>query len=293
MIETIEAKTLLGRAGHAEWFGTDYTLNLFRGCCHGCIYCDSRSACYRIEDFDRVRVKRDAAALLRRELAAKRRPGVVGIGAMSDSYNPFERGLGVTRAALEAIAEAGFGVSLETKSDLVTRDIDLFRRIRDGHAANVKLTVTAADDALSRVLEPHVCPSSARFAALRALADGGIFCGVLMTPVLPFLTDSEENLRAIIRKTAEAGGKFVLSMYGVTLRANQRQYFFDRLDEAFPGIRARYQRAFGNDYFCPSPHRARLEALVREECRSCGLLWRMPDIIRAYQAPREEQLSLF
>lgn len=292
MIEQIAAKNLLNRVKYNEWFGADYNMNLYRGCCHGCIYCDSRSECYHVEDFDRVRVKAGAAEMLRRELASKRAAGVVGIGAMSDPYNPFERELCVTRAALDAIAEAGFGVSLDTKSALVTRDIGLLERIRDNHSAIVKMTITAAGDALSRQLEPHVYPSSERFSALRALADAGIFCGVLMTPVLPFLTDSEDNVRGIIRKTAEAGGKFVFSMYGVTLRANQRQYFYDRLDERFPGLSARYRSTFGGSYYCPAPRHSFLKALVQEECRTHGLLWRMPDIIRAYRGGGE-QLSLF
>lgn len=293
MIEEIEAKSLLQRVKYEEWFGADYNMNLYRGCCHGCIYCDSRSDCYHVEDFDRVRVKAGAAELLRRELSAKRRVGVVGIGAMSDPYNPFERELRVTRAALEAIAAAGFGVSLDTKSALVTRDVDLLRRIRDQFAAIVKLTITTADDAISRKIEPRVCPSSERFEALRMLSETGIFCGVLMTPVLPFLTDSEENVRAVVAKTAQAGGKFVFSMYGVTLRSNQRQYFLEKAEERFPGMRGRYQRAFGNEYYCPAPEHERLKKIVREECRARGLLWRMPDIIRAYRGGGEEQLSLF
>lgn len=293
MIEEIEAKTLLSRVKYEEWFGADYNMNLYRGCCHGCIYCDSRSDCYHVEEFDRVRVKANAAVLLRRELAAKRTTGVVGIGAMSDTYNPFERELRVTRTALEAIAEAGFGVSLDTKSALVTRDIDLFCRIRDNYAAIVKLTITTADDSLSKMLEPHVCPSSERFAALKALSEAGIYCGVLMTPILPFLTDSEANVRAIIEKTAQAGGKFVFSMFGVTLRSNQRQYFLEQIEQRIPGMRSRYQRAFGNDYYCPAPQHQRLKALVREACKEYGLLYRMPDIIQGYRKNCEEQLSLF
>lgn len=292
MIEQIEAKTLLSRMQHSEWFGADYNMNLYRGCCHGCIYCDSRSDCYHVEDFDRVRVKRQAAELLRRELTAKRKTGVVGIGAMSDSYNPFERELGVTRAALEAIADTGFGVSLETKSALVVRDIDLFRRIRDNHSAIVKLTITAADDALAGKIEPRASTSTERFGALRQLAGAGLYCGVLMTPILPYITDFEENLVEIVRKTAEAGGKFVFSMYGVTLRANQRQYYFDRLDERFPGLSARYKRNYGGDYYCPAPRHAELRELMRKTCREYGLVWRMPDIIHGYQG-EEKQLSLF
>lgn len=293
MIEEIEAKTLLSRVKYQEWFGASYNMNLYRGCCHGCIYCDSRSECYHVDQFDRVRVKKNAVQILRKELSSKRSTAVVGIGAMSDTYNPFEQKLCTTRAALGVIAESGFGVSLDTKSALVTRDIDLFQRIRDNHSAIVKLTITTASDALSRIIEPHVSLSSERFAALRGLADAGIFCGVLMTPILPFITDSEENIREIIQKTAEAGGKFIFSMFGVTLRTNQRQYFFDRLEESMPGMSARYKRAYGNDYYCPSPHHKRLKELVQKECRTYGLFWRMPDIIKAYQPQQEEQLSLF
>ncbi len=293
IIEEIAAKTLLSRVNYEAWFGADYTMNLYRGCCHGCIYCDSRSECYHVEDFDRVRVKSNAVRMLRRELSAKRTTGIIGLGAMSDSYNPFEQTLQTTRAALQEIAAAGFGISLDTKSALVKRDLDLFQRIRDHHSAIVKLTITTADDALSRLIEPHVCPSSERFAALRALADAGIFCGVLITPVLPFITDTEENIREIIRKTANAGGKFVFSMFGVTLRTNQRQYFFDQLDTRIPGMSVHYQHVFGNDYYCPSPHHQRLKTLVQKECRAAGLLWRMPDIIRGYRTTENAQLSLF
>ena len=170
MIEEIEAKTLLSRVKYQEWFGASYNMNLYRGCCHGCIYCDSRSECYHVDQFDRVRVKKNAVQILRKELSSKRSTSVVGIGAMSDTYNPFEQKLCTTRAALGVIAESGFGVSLDTKSALVTRDIDLFQRIRDNHSAIVKLTITTASDALSRIIEPHATPSSERFAALRELA---------------------------------------------------------------------------------------------------------------------------
>lgn len=169
----VRARSILQkvRAHGDEWFGIDYNMNLYRGCCHGCIYCDSRSECYRIDDFDQVSVKLDALAILRRELYRRRTRGVVGIGAMSDTYNPFERELRVTRGALELVEEFGFGVSVDTKSTLVTRDADLLNTIGRAGGAIAKVTVTTADDELARTIEPHAPSPSERFAALAELAD--------------------------------------------------------------------------------------------------------------------------
>ena len=169
-MEYIPAKQILSRNRSTAWFGTDYTMNLYRGCCHGCIYCDSRSACYRIDDFDQVSVKFDALAILRRELRSRRVRGIVGVGAMSDTYNPFERTLRVTRGALELIEEFGFGVSVDTKSALITRDIDVLSAIGAAGGAIAKITVTTADDQLARIIEPHAPSPSERFAALAELA---------------------------------------------------------------------------------------------------------------------------
>ncbi|MBC2890059.1 SPL family radical SAM protein [Gordonibacter massiliensis (ex Traore et al. 2017)] len=294
---TVRARSILQKVRHHgdEWFGIDYNMNLYRGCCHGCIYCDSRSECYRVDDFDRVRVKFDALAILRRELRSRRVRGVVGVGAMSDTYNPFEHDLNVTRSALELLAEHGFGVSVDTKSTLVTRDIDLLRAIGGAGGAIAKLTITTADDRLARLIEPHAPAPSERFAALTELAEAGVFCGVLFTPTLPWVTDDETTVRGVVEGAAAAGARFVYHMTGVTMRDRQRDHFLERVAAVDPALPDRYRRAFGDRYFCNSPRAAENRALFRALCKEHGLLWRMPDIIAAYKPaqPVGSQGSLF
>ncbi len=296
MIPVIKAKTIVQKVTYPpeRWFGIDYNMNLYKGCCHGCIYCDSRSSCYRIENFDQVRVKEDAAAKVRRELFAKRKRGVVGIGAMSDTYNPYERELQVTRRVLEILGNLHFGVSIDTKSTLVTRDIDMLQRINRSACSIVKLTVTTAEDDLAGKLEPCAPSPSRRFEALKELSQAGIFCGVLMTPVLPYLTDREENIRAVVERTAESGGKFIYASFGVTLRDNQRAHYYNCLDRDFPGLSRQYMEQYGSRYLCTSSESRMLSRLFREECRKYGLLYRMEDIISAYRRMEDyRQLSLF
>lgn len=282
-METIQAKSLLHKIAHGEmWFGSDYNMNLYRGCCHRCIYCDSRSSCYKITDFDRVKVKKDALLILRKELKSKRHKGVIQLGAMSDSYNPFEQEYEITRNALALIAHYGFGLSLETKSNLIVRDIDYLQRIHQNADMILKLTITAYDDALSQKIEPGVCVSSERFKALKALSAQGFFTGVVLSPILPFLTDTDENIKAIIHAAYENGASFVYTIGGVTLRENQRDYYYEQLDRLFPGLRNKYQNSYGNRYLCMSKNRELIK-VFQAECEKYGLLYRMRDIIRAYK----------
>lgn len=293
-MKTIPARSILQTMKYGnQWFGNDYNMNLYKGCSHGCIYCDSRSECYQIKDFDTVRVKENAITILERELMYKSRKGVVGIGAMSDTYNPFEKELEVTRQALSLLVRYGFGVSLETKSDLVIRDIDLFQKIQQQSSCIVKMTITTFDDDLCRKIEPRVCVSSKRFAAIKQLSDAGIFAGILFNPVLPFICDTEENVREMVRLSAEAGAKFIHTYFSVTLRQNQRDYYFDRLDESFPGLKEKYIQMYGSKYNCISPQSKYLKKIFVEECKKYGLLYRMNDIIQAYKKPKDEQLTLF
>ena len=289
----VEAKSILATS-NGMWFGMDYNMNLYRGCCHGCIYCDSRSDCYQVEDFDSVRVKKDALKILNRELSSKRKKGVIGIGAMSDSYNPFEKEEEVTRGALKLIEHYGFGISLETKSDLIIRDIDLFKKIQAKNNLILKMTITCAEDALSKIIEPNVCVSSKRFEAIKQLSEAGLFCGVLLTPVLPYITDSLENMRAMVKKSAENGAKFILSMYGVTLRANQREYYYEQLDKHFPNLSFHYRQVYRNNYVCNIPDQKRWIREFEQECKKYGLLYKMNDIVKAYKKEKDiKQLSLF
>lgn len=292
-MEFIPTKTILQKASHGEeWFGIDYNMNLYKGCCHKCIYCDSRSNCYQIEHFDKVRAKQNEIEILRQELRSKRKKGVIGIGAMSDTYNPFEKEYQITRKALELILYYNFGVSIETKSNLIVRDIDILKEINKKANIILKFTITTADDSLSRKIEKNVCISSERLKAMKQLSDQGLFVGTLLTPIIPFITDSEENIKEVIRLSAENGAKFVFSMGGVTLRENQREYFFQELDKSFPKLKEKYIETFGNKYFCNSLNK-NWKKVFEKECNKYGLLYKMEDIIKAYKKnDKIEQLRI-
>lgn len=293
-MEYIPAKTLVSRTKSTEWFGTDYNMNIYKGCCHGCIYCDSRSDCYRVEDFDRVRAKANALEIIRDDLRRKIRTGVVATGAMSDPYNPFEKELCLTRRSLELINAYDFGVAIDTKSPLVTRDIDILRDIREHSPVIVKMTITTADDTLCKKIERNVPVSSERFKALRKLSDSGIYCGILLMPVLPLINDTKENVLGLVHLAAESGAKFIYPGFGVTLRNNQREHFYNKLDELFPGLRERYISRYGDRYSCTSPKARELFKLLESECKSVGMVCRMQDIVRGYkQGYAESQLSFF
>ncbi|WP_028829317.1 SPL family radical SAM protein [Proteocatella sphenisci] len=292
-MELIEARTIISsRPENGQWFGINYNMNIYKGCSHGCIYCDSRSDCYGVEDFDRVRAKRNALEMIRRELRTKRKKGVVGTGAMSDPYNPLEKEHNLTRGALEIIDSLGFGAAIATKSSLILRDTDILRQIAQHSPVIVKITVTAARDELSRKVEPGVSVSSERFRAIKELSDAGIFAGVLLMPVLPFIEDTEENISKIIELAHKNGAKFIYPAFGVTLRNNQRQWYYRKLDELFPGLKAKYISTYGDSYECRSQNSKKLWALLKSRCDKYGILYRMEDIIREYKKPYQaEQLS--
>ncbi|MDD4797006.1 MAG: radical SAM protein [Eubacteriales bacterium] len=294
-MQTVPAKTILSAYMACGWFGSHYNMNLYRGCCHGCIYCDSRSDCYHVENFDTVRAKESALETLRAELRAKRKVGIVITGSMSDSYNPFESTLKLTRGALELFTRYGFGAVVDTKSDLVTRDADVLQSIAARNAAVVNFTITTADDALCRKIEPHVCTSSARFAALRTLSAQRIRCGVLLMPLLPFVNDTEENILAIVHRAAQSGAQWIYAgdYFGVTLRQNQREYYLRALERLFPDAAVSTCRQYGQQYSCASPHSPRLMDAFTRACDDAGLLYRMDDIAAHIRRPYEtQQLSL-
>ncbi|KXL53228.1 radical SAM superfamily protein [Anaerotignum neopropionicum] len=294
-MEWIPAKTLL--SGYVEsnpWFGVNYNMNIYKGCNHGCIYCDSRSACYGVAHFDQVRAKENVLALLERELKSKRRTGVVGLGSMSDPYNPFEKQYRLTRGALERINHYGYGVAIATKSSLIERDIDLLKEISRHSPVLVKITITTADDALCRKIEPNVSLSSQRLGIIKKLSQEGIFVGILCMPVLPFIGDTAKNMGKMIALAHENGGKFIYPKFGVTLRENQREWYYDRLDQLFPSLKEAYIKTFGNSYECISPNAKALWHLFKEDCNRYGLLYKMDDIIMAYKTPSQGvQLSWF
>ncbi len=294
-MEFIPAKTIVsGYTNGNSWFGSNYNMNIYKGCCHGCIYCDSRSECYRVENFDTVRAKENALATIERELKSKRKTGVIGTGAMSDPYNPFEKEYKLTRGALEIIDRYRFGIAIATKSDLVTRDIDLLKSISIQSPVLIKLTITTAADELCKKIEPNAPLSSERFAAVKKLSDAGIFAGVLLMPVLPLIEDTVENIAGIVKRAHENGAKFIYPAFGVTLRQNQRDWFYQKLDESFPGMKAKYIKQFGDTYECRSPNSKALWKIFQSGCEQYGLIYKMPDIIAGYKSGYgEDQLSLF
>ena len=294
-IEYIKAKSIISTntaPDNGMWFSFDYNMNIYRGCMHGCIYCDSRSECYHIDNFGQVRAKTDAVEMIKTELKKKRRKGIVATGAMSDPYNPFEEKLELTRDALKAIDTYGFGVAIYTKSDLIVRDIDILSSINEFMPVLCCVTITTADDELGKIIEPHAKLSSERFAAIKALSDAGIFTGVLLTPTLPYITDTPENIEAIVDLAKENGASFIYAMYGVTLRDRQRKYFYSKLDESFPGTKNKYIASYGIKYYCESPNSRNLRGLLASKCKSNGILYRMKDIISGYKDGKgEKQIS--
>ena len=268
-----EAKSLLTQRGE---------MNLYRGCTHGCIYCDSRSTCYRFtHPFEDVEVKINAPELLERVLRSRRRRCVVGSGSMADPYQPCERELALTRRCLELLDRYGFGASVITKSDMVLRDADLWQRIHRKARAVVQMTLTCADDDLSRKLEPHVCTSRRRFEVLKELQRLGVPTVVWMTPFLPHITDTRENLCALLDWCMDAGVRGIV-FYGVgmTLRDGSREHYYRALDRLFPGLSDAYRTEYGNAYAVMSPQNDRLSRLFHETCQARGILHAPEDCFR-------------
>lgn len=295
-MEFVKAKTILSKVKDgSSWYGVDYNMNLYRGCSHGCIYCDSRSNCYHIENFDVPKGKENALFILEKELSKKREKGVVGIGSMSDTYNPLEEVYEITRGALKLISKYGFGVSIDTKSDLILRDLDLLKEINEKNNVIVKFTITTPNDKLSKIIEPNVCVSSKRFQAIKTLSDSGIFVGIMMNPVLPFITDNEEDIKELVRLAYENGAKFIHTYMGMTLRENQRDYYFNKLDENFIGLKEKYIKYYGDRYNCIIPNYKRLYKVFIDECNKYGILYKMRDIIKAYKKEIKsyDQITLF
>lgn len=272
-------------------------MNVYRGCTHGCIYCDSRSECYHMEHpFEDVAVKENAPDLLFESLRKKRKPCMVGTGSMCDPYMHCEETLGYTRRCLEIIDKFGCGVTLITKSDRVLRDLDLLKKINTDTKAVVQMTLTTFDEELCRIIEPNVCTTKRRYEVLCELKRHNIPTVVWLCPILPFINDTEENLRGILEYCFDAGVCGIINFgFGVTLRSGSREHFYKKLDEHFPGMRERYVRKFGDRYECPSDNAEKLWRIFEEECRRHGIMY-LADEIFAYLnrfPERTEQLSFF
>lgn len=277
-------------------------MNLYRGCSHGCIYCDSRSLCYHVaedgRDFENIEVKENALELLEAALKRKKKKCMIGTGAMTDPYIPLEYRLEYTKGALELIEEYGFGVCVQTKSDRVLRDIELLQRINNRTKAVVQMTLTTADEKLCKILEPKVCGTKKRFEALKRLKEAGIPTVVWLDPILPFINDTKENIEEILEYCAEANVYGVICFgMGLTLRAGNREYFYKKLDEHFPGLKKVYEKTFGFKYEVNSPDNGELMRLFHGRCGKYGMAHRNEDIFgymyRFEDKNMGEQLSFF
>ena len=274
-------------------------MNLYRGCSHGCIYCDSRSKCYQMNHaFEDIEVKENALELLERALQSKKKRCMVGTGAMTDPYIPLEEKLQMTRGALEIIAKHGFGVAIQTKSTRILRDLDLLVKINEKSKAVVQMTLTTHDDALCRILEPNVPVTSQRVSALKQFRDAGIPTVVWLCPILPFINDTKENIEGILQSCIEAEVKGVICFnIGLTLREGNREYFYAQLDKHFPGMKERYIRSYGNAYELNSPRNAELMRLYHRICEKAGMMHDYREIftyLHAFESKETHlQMSLF
>ena len=272
-------------------------MNIYRGCSHGCIYCDSRSRCYQFtHPFEDIEVKQNAPELLEKALTSKRKKCMIGTGAMSDPYMHCEEQLGLTRKCLEIIKRHGFGVAIQTKSDRIIRDIDLLDEINRETKAVVQMTLTTYDDELCGIVEPNVCNTKRRIEVLEEMQKRGIPTVVWLSPILPFINDTEENIREILEECVRVGVRGVICFgMGLTLREGDREYYYAALDKYFPGLKRKYIERYGNAYNIPSPNERQLLKVFHEICSENGMM-STPDECFRYlnELPeRDIQMSMF
>lgn len=274
-------------------------MNLYRGCTHGCIYCDARSTCYQMQHaFEDIEVKINAPELLEQALRRKRKKCMIGTGAMSDPYLHLEKNLRLTRRCLELIDEYGYGLSIQTKSDMILRDLDLLKRINRKTKCVVQMTLTTYEEDLCRILEPQVCTTKRRIEVLNIMKEEGIPTIVWMTPILPFINDTKEHIQHLLEECQKAEVYGIMTFgIGVTLRDGDRQYFYQKLDQHFPGMKERYIRTYGNAYELPVAQEKELMNLVRRECIKAGMEYRTNQLFEYMHRFEDklagEQLSLF
>ena len=272
-------------------------MNIYRGCTHGCIYCDSRSKCYQFtHPFEDIEVKQNAPELLEKALRSKRKKCMIGTGSMSDPYMHCEKDLKLTRKCLEIIRDNEFGLAIQTKSDLILRDIDLLDEINRSAKCVVQITLTTYDDDLCRILEPNVCNTKRRIEVLEKMQERGSPTIVWMTPILPFINDTEENITSILNECVRTGVKGVIDFgMGLTLREGDREYYYAALDKHFPGMKERYISRYGNSYELQSPNAKVLTKCFRSICKDNGIMSSPDDCFAFMQELPEKypQMSIF
>jgi DNA repair photolyase len=270
-------------------------MNIYRGCTHGCIYCDSRSACYQFtHPFEDIEVKKNAPELLEQALKSKRSKCMIGTGSMSDPYMHCETELHMTRKCLEIIEKHGFGLAIQTKSDRILEDIDLLDSINRKAKCVVQITLTTYDEKLCSILEPNVCNTQKRIGVLEEMQKRGIPTVVWLSPILPFINDTEENITRILEKCVRTGVKGIICFgMGVTLREGDREYFYEALDKHFPGMKERYINIYGNAYEVTSPDNARLMNIFRKTCKDNGIMSDPDECFRYLNDLPDRQMSIF
>ena len=272
-------------------------MNIYRGCSHGCIYCDSRSKCYQFTHaFEDIEVKQNAPELLEKALRSKRKKCMIGTGAMSDPYMHCEEELGLTRQCLEIIKKYEFGLAIQTKSDRILRDIDLLDEINRAAKCVVQITLTTYDDDLCQILEPNVCNTKRRIEVLEEMQKRGIPTIVWLTPILPFINDTEENVTSILEECVRVGVKGIIDFgMGLTLREGDREYYYAALDKHFPGMKQRYIQRYGNSYELPSPNVKALQGILRRICKENGMFSNPNDCFKYMNElpDKYQQMSLF
>lgn len=272
-------------------------MNLYRGCTHGCIYCDSRSKCYGMKHaFEDIEVKQNAPELLEKALRAKRQRCMIGTGSMCDPYMHCEETVRLTRRCLEVIDEYGYGVTIQTKSDRILKDLDLLKSINEKAKCVVQMTLTTYDEELCRILEPNVCTTKERVKALQVFHENGIPTIVWLSPILPFINDTKENIEGILDYCIQAKVYGIINFgMGVTLREGNREYFYSSLDKYFPGMKEKYHRKYGYSYELQSDRNGELMGLFKEKCKEHGIVYDINDCFRFLREFPEkyEQMTLF
>jgi len=271
--------------------------NFYRGCTHGCIYCDARSKCYQINhEFEDIEVKKNAPELLERALKSKRKRCMIGTGAMSDPYNHYEPELQITRRCLEIIDRYEFGLAIQTKSTRILRDLDLLKSINEKAKCVVQMTLTTYDEDLCKIVEPNVSTTKERFDALLKFKEAGIPTVAWLCPILPFINDSKENLQGILDYCIKAEVKgIILFGMGLTLREGDREYYYAALDKHFPGLKKKYAETYGSSYDLPVPNHRELMKIFNETCRTNNIMYNPEECFKyLHELPEKyEQMSLF
>jgi len=292
-IEFIDAKSILVKNNDPDnWFGISFNMNVYRGCQHDCIYCDSRSECYQIKNFNDLIIKRNAADLLDIDLCRRKKKVTIGTGSMSDPYIPAEKHVRLTQKVLKIIIKHKYPLHITTKSDLILRDLNLLLEINKVFLS-VSFTITTCNDNIAKKIEPKAPSPMQRLHALKILSDAGIYTGVLFQPVLPYILDNEENIKDIVYNVTQSGAKYILPWFGVTMRRGQREFFLNKIEAHFPGLKEKYIEKFNLLYSCQSEYKKELYRYFEQQCKKNKILYKMKDVMTYQKFNPYKQLTLF